>query len=170
MTRPLPAWSNTALQQKTKTEDKSIFYNFVVYWPPFHVFHINLDMMECFVKFPSPLYSCQTRLLALLKPPLPAKHTVHSFSCSWTTRKYEPFNSSHSNFFTPFTQHTMHSLTHAHKPLRQQGCWVEPKGMQEVQYGWGVGLCNGSLPASDIIDTSLRPTWPVNRTNLCLLK
>lgn len=43
------------------------------------MFHINLDMMECFVKFPPPLYSCQTHRLALLKPPLPAKkHTDYN--------------------------------------------------------------------------------------------
>ncbi len=46
-------------------------------------------MMECFVKFSPKLYSCHTHYLALLKPPLPAKRTVHSFSYSWMTRQYE---------------------------------------------------------------------------------
>jgi len=141
------------------------FYSFFVYWPPFHVFHINLDMMECFVKFPPPLYSCRTHHLALLKPPLPAKKPsttitqyIHS-PVHWPPKIWTSHSTHHTAICTSFTQHTMHSLTHSHThtPLWQQGCWLEPKGMQEVQYGWGVGLCNCSLPASDRTDTSLRP-------------
>lgn len=94
------------------------FYNFFLYWPPFHVFHINLDMMECFVKFPPPLYSCQTHHLALLKPPLPAKQqsttiTQYSFSCSLITKNMnQSFHSSHSNLYIIHT--ALRAFTHTH--------------------------------------------------------
>ncbi len=133
------------------------------------------------LKFPPPLYSCQTHHLALLKPPLPAKHTDHNTHTHTHThtkhfillfmddqKTWTSHSTHHTVIFTPFIQHTIrahtHSFTHSltQSLLWQQGCWVEPKGMQEVQYGWGVGLCNCSLPAPDITDTSLRPTWPVN--------
>lgn len=126
--------------------------------------------MECFVKFPPPLYSCQTHHLALLKPPLPAKKPsttitqyIHS-PVHWPPKIWTSHSTHHTAICTSFTQHTMHS--HTHTPLWQQGCLLEPRGM-EVQYGWGVGLCNCSLPASDRTDTSLRPI--LNVPNLCLL-
>lgn len=110
------------------------FYIFV-YWPPFHVFHINLDKMECFVKFSPSLYSCQTHHLALLKPPfLPNK--VHSlfciFFCSWT-RKYKlviQLNTQHTMLSHKKQKHTTAATRVLGRAKRDVGgtVWVR---------GWG---------------------------------
>lgn len=172
---PLKAhvWNNTfanlTQHLKKQTNWRQMYFYIFVYWPPFHVFHINLDMMECFVKFSPSLYSCQTHHLALLKPPfLPNK--VHSlfciFFCSWT-RKYKLVIQLN-------TQHTMLSHT-KNTPLRQQGCWVEPKGMWEVQYGWGGGAVQRFPPCfrycrpfSQTNPTCTNPSALVTTKNLWL--
>lgn len=70
--------------------------------------------MECFVKFPPSLYSCQTHHLALLKHPVPAKRSTFTLLFMDDQKIQTSHSTQHTADFTPFTQHTMHSLTHTH--------------------------------------------------------
>lgn len=50
----------TPVRKGTKEKWTQNFFGIFVYWPPFHIFHINLDMMECFVRPPSHCWQSQT--------------------------------------------------------------------------------------------------------------
>lgn len=122
-------------------------------------------MMECFVRSPS--HCCTSSdppPCSIQAPSLP--NAVHSLLCSWTTRKYKLVIQSNMRRLTHTRAHIFSSTTFSHPhthihTLLQQGCWVEPKWMQEGQNGRRAGLCNASLPALDKIYTSLRPTRPI---------
>lgn len=64
-------------------------------------------------------------------PSLPNTQYIHS-SCSWTTRKHEHFFFLIQHSDKTIHSHNKHTFTQL---LWQRGCWVELKGMQEVQYG-----------------------------------
>lgn len=64
------------------------YFRIFVYWPPFHIFHINLDMMECFVRSPSHYWTASDPPpCSIQAPSLP--NAVRSLFCSRTTRKYK---------------------------------------------------------------------------------
>ena len=115
------------------------FFFFVVYWPPFHVFHINLDMMECFVKSPHPRPPKKTnkktlkKITVQLSNPPPHSTQAPPFLPNTFTLLLldgEKIQTSLSAQFLfcfflspPFTQHT-----HTHTPKQTHRCGKKGAG------------------------------------------